>query len=103
MNDARVIKLEDQAGLEVSWGFECPGCKMMHSCRVTPISGKPCWTFNGDVLKPTFSPSVLVRWQRTGSIPQICHSFVRDGQIEFLMDCTHELRGRTVPLPPVED
>ncbi|MGC4033677.1 MAG: hypothetical protein QM754_18485 [Tepidisphaeraceae bacterium] len=29
-----------------------------------------------------------------------CHSFVRDGQIEFLGDCTHELAGKTVPLEP---
>src|SRR5436309_254590 len=30
----------------------------------------------------------------------VCHSFVRDGLIEFLGDCTHPLAGRTVPLEP---
>lgn len=30
-----------------------------------------------------------------------CHSFVRDGQIEFLSDCTHALAGKTVSLPAV--
>ena len=29
----------------------------------------------------------------------ICHSFVKDGQIQFLSDCSHELAGQTVPLP----
>ncbi|MCZ4340562.1 hypothetical protein O4H52_03015 [Sphingomonadaceae bacterium G21617-S1] len=32
--------------------------------------------------------------------PAVCHSFVRNGQIEFLSDCTHALAGQTVPLPP---
>ena len=30
--------------------------------------------------------------------PKVCHSFVRDGRIEFLSDCTHELAGQTVEL-----
>lgn len=29
----------------------------------------------------------------------VCHSFVRDGQIQFCMDSTHELAGKTVDLP----
>lgn len=33
----------------------------------------------------------------------VCHSFVRDGQIEFLADCTHGLAGQTVPLLPWSD
>jgi len=38
-------------------------------------------------------------------IPQVskrCHSFVTDGRIQFLSDCTHEMAGQTVDLPPVE-
>jgi hypothetical protein len=27
-----------------------------------------------------------------------CHSLVTDGNIQFLDDCTHELKGKTVPL-----
>lgn len=30
---------------------------------------------------------------------EVCHSFVRAGKIEFLGDCTHALKGQTVPLP----
>lgn len=29
-----------------------------------------------------------------------CHSFVVDGQMQFLGDCTHALAGQTVPIPP---
>ncbi|WP_241754456.1 hypothetical protein [Cupriavidus basilensis] len=28
----------------------------------------------------------------------VCHSFVTDGRIQFLGDCTHALAGQTVPL-----
>lgn len=77
------------------------------------------------MVKPTFEPSVLVQttkftargeaeyqeWCNAGypklppgskfeSAPTVCHSFVRDGQILFLGDCTHELKNQTVPLEP---
>jgi len=55
------------------------------------------WEFNGDVDKPTFSPSILVR-HHEWTVEKVCHSFVRDGKIEFLNDCTHELAGKTVPM-----
>ncbi len=100
-------------------GFMCPGCREMHQVRVEG-DGRPRWGFNGDYERPTFTPSVLVtghqtekdeagRW--TGEwvrgpdgkpLPLVCHSFVTDGQISFLGDCTHELRGQVVPLAATE-
>lgn len=71
--------------------FECPGCKCNHSFRVPP------WGFNGDLNKPTVEGSVLVTWPHKGGT-DICHSFVKDGMIQFLDDCTHELKGQTVEL-----
>jgi hypothetical protein len=74
------------------WCFHCPGCGYGHTFDAR-------WTFNGDVVRPTFAPSLLVN----GSMPERrCHSFVRDGRIEFLGDCYHELRGKTVPLEPYD-
>lgn len=35
------------------------------------------------------------------SRPAVCHSFVRDGRIQFLADCTHAMAGQTVDLPEV--
>lgn len=29
----------------------------------------------------------------------VCHYFLRNGQIQYLGDCTHAMRGQTVPLP----
>ncbi len=72
--------------------FYCPGCKGGHTVQTDAPDG---WGFNGDLEKPTFTPSVkLSRGERVR-----CHSFVTDGQIQFLNDCEHALAGSTVPLP----
>lgn len=72
--------------------FWCPGCDEIHGISIAPGA----WTWNGDAEHPTFSPSVLVTG---GAQNGRCHSFVRDGNIQFLGDCTHALAGQTVPLP----
>lgn len=80
--------------------FMCPGCKHFHQVKVTG-EGRPNWTYNGDPDAPTFSPSVFVnapgRYFNL-AVPS-CHSFVIDGRIQFLRDCTHDLAGQTVDLP----
>lgn len=80
--------------------FECPGCKMPHSVNIDKTKRGPCWEFNHNLVYPTFSPSILVRWSY-GDPPKnrVCHSFVRDGNIQFLSDCTHDLAGQTVEIP----
>jgi len=105
------------------WLFHCPGCGCAHGFQTEPL-GPPTWSFNGDVERPTVSPSILVQsvemtekgradldaWLAAGkpirakpgfeSRPTVCHSFVTNGQIQFLGDCTHALAGQTVPLEP---
>jgi hypothetical protein len=73
--------------------FMCPGCKYPHSVRVNAVPPLTGWTWNNDLEKPTFTPSV----DSTGTLH--CHSFVTDGKIRFLMDCDHDLKGQTVDLP----
>jgi len=70
-----------------AWIFQCPGCHDVHL-----VDGR--WSFNNDQEKPTFQPSL--KRTRPG---YCCHSFVRDGKIQFLGDCTHELAGQTVEIP----
>lgn len=71
--------------------FWCPGCKMPHV-----VDSR--WGFNGDFDNPTFTPSVLVQWgDHDGHA--VCHSFITDGSIQYLGDCTHMMAGQTVPLP----
>ena len=81
--------------------FFCPGCNCGHWFK-TDGPG-PCWTFNGDMEKPTVRASILVSRparavNNAGSIV-LCHSFITDGQIQYLGDCEHALAGQTVPLP----
>lgn len=69
--------------------FMCPGCNCAHSVNQT-------WGFNNDVDKPTFTPSVLVTGR--GDPNYRCHSFVTDGKIQFLEDCSHQHKGQTLDL-----
>lgn len=90
----------------------CPACSEAHVVAVEkPLGNGAKWTFNGDLEKPTFSPSLLVK---TGSAvdpdfkdgpddpPTVCHSFIRDGNWEYCPDSRHELAGKTVPIPEWE-
>jgi hypothetical protein len=76
----------------------CQGCKTHHRVIVEGPEGpgSPLWTWNGDLERPTFSPSVLCRH----GAGVVCHCFVRDGRIEFLTDSTHEFAGQTVDMEP---
>jgi len=75
--------------------FFCPGCGFEHALDSR-------WSFDGNLEFPTISPSVNCAF---GPFPdgslQRCHSFVRDGMIQFLPDSTHALAGQTVALPPI--
>lgn len=80
--------------------WDCPGCGYSHLIPVEP-GATPAWHWNGDLERPTLSPSVHVRWEFDGQ-PGVCHFFLRWGQVEFLSDCTHALAGQVAPLGPVE-
>lgn len=92
--------------------FMCPGCKCPHAVSVSGY--EQAWTFNNSLTAPTLEPSIRVQGtkpitdeeadkimagQKITQMPMVCHSYIRSGQIEFLPDCTHELAGKTVPLP----
>jgi hypothetical protein len=105
--------------------FYCPGCDESHAVRIKKDGDQRGWGYNGNPHAPTFMPSVLVRGVRieggdaeldriieTYKLPEdrermladkrintVCHSFVTDGRIQFLGDCTHALAGQTVDLP----
>lgn len=97
--------------------INCPGCGHYHAIYTKkPSYNGSQWNFNGDFERPTFSPSLLIRtghfatgekkedcgWcKEGGNVCSICHSFIRDGRIQFLDDCTHNLKGKTVDLPDI--
>ena len=75
--------------------FWCPGCGIYHWFKTT--GDHPTWTWNGDMRKPTVNPSILVRYPQDGQT-KVCHFFMREGKIQYLDDCTHDLRGKTVDM-----
>lgn len=86
--------------------FWCPGCDGAHMVMVGDGPG-PRWGYNGNPDAPTFTPSVLVTYNGPDAgvdraPPAICHSFVTNGRIQFLADCTHALAGQTLDIPPFD-
>lgn len=82
----------------------CAGCESMHQIK---IGGDRPWQFNGNLEKPTFSPSVKMTYDgpQPGELEDgrripysCCHYFVNDGMIQYLGDCTHKLAGQTLPM-----
>lgn len=106
------LRIGDHGGVAAAF-FKCPGCNEVH---MVTIRGANTWGFNENGDRPTFTPSVLVTgtqrlsdeahaaWMARKAplpppVPMVCHSFVTDGRIQFLGDCTHALAGKTVDLP----
>lgn len=89
----KVVLVDKDLG---EYWFHCPGCGCSHRFW-TKSPEHPNWSFNGDLERPTISPSHRVRGgDKSG--PTTCHSFIKDGKIEFLNDCTHHLKGKTVDM-----
>lgn len=89
--------------------FMCKGCGDIGGSGIhyftTKHSGPdkhPVWGFDRNELSPTFSPSLLYRWTENG-VPKVCHLFLKNGVIEYLTDCTHAYKGKSVPLSECED
>jgi hypothetical protein len=110
-------------GMLHGYSIKCLGCGHNHVVYTNPqVYQESTWGFNGDVNNPTFTPSLLVRsghfipdfkagercWCTYNNehldSPKpfectVCHSFITDGKIQYLNDCTHHLRGQTIELP----
>lgn len=86
-------RIQPESEGEESYLFFCPGCECAHWVRVA--GENPCWTWNGDVNKPTVSPSVHVM----PNTATTCHSFITNGKIQYLGDSYHQLKGKTVEIP----
>lgn len=83
----------------------CPACNRLHQIWFTGPDGvvpKVCWEFDGNIEAPTVSPSLAVSWSN-GSAKYLCHSYIKNGQWQFLGDSTHALAGQTVGLVPLPD
>lgn len=85
----------------------CPACREMHQYALDgPNSSGARWTWDGNVERPTFNPSMNIRTNPVGdphyqwqAMSSTCHYFLHNGQIQYLSDCTHALAGRTIDMP----
>lgn len=111
VNRAEIVVTKD--GLYYGLSIECPGCEFGHHVVATDWTpegkqrferpAEACWGFNGDLVLPTLTPSILCRVEMGAEKRKVvCHSFVTGGRIQFLNDCTHALAGQTVDLPEIE-
>lgn len=94
---AKIKGLNNQAGVVSCYIFYCPACQCVHPFEV------PRWDFNGDLERPTFTPSLRV-FQREGDTrATACHLFLKDGRIEYCGDCPHAMAGQTIECPDWHD
>lgn len=91
-------EVKSDLGEVVGYSFLCAACTWADGDPLPHlyyIRGAVTWDFNGDLERPTFTPSL----KNTGE-GEVCHLFVTAGQIEYCPDCTHALAGQTVPMLP---
>lgn len=110
--------------------FRCPGCKFVHGPTIGPGAGPRWsfnGDYDRPVFGPSLlvkwrnvstegrakneaHHAAHGRWMNDAEIApywedKVCHSFIgcngaAPGQIVFLGDCTHELAGKVVDIPP---
>ncbi len=92
--------------------YWCQGCESLHKVWVEGGPPGSNWGWNGNVDRPTFTPSVLVTYPANPDADEEfkewrterrCHTFITDGMVQFLGDCTHALAGQTLALPELPD
>lgn len=100
---AKLRKFEGEHTL-IYWFF-CPACNDTHPYHVGGANG---WEFNGDLERPSFTPSLRVigRVKRPDGTKGDCHLYVTDGKIRYCEDTAHSMAGQTidmVDIPPELD
>jgi hypothetical protein len=115
----RLVRLYDQDGVHYGYGHWCPGCNNYHpffrTQRTTHThQSAPVWGFDGNEMKPTFTPSMRVYTPEheykddTGTVHKFpeatrCHYHLVKGRINYCADSPHKLRGvQGVELPEIE-
>jgi len=126
MAKVRAYKIPNKQGDDdwkiIGYCFVCPACDEEHLIY-TNKDQKLVWEFNGNLERPTFRPSLLLRtghyvpghskkecWcsyneqHPDTSAPEckICHSIITKGKIQYCGDCTHDMAGKVVDLPEIK-
>lgn len=81
---------------KISHTFWCPACQCGH------YIGEG-WTWDGNEVAPTVTPSILVNRGQANPMEPVCHFFIRGGQLVYLHDCTHTFAGQSVAMVSWDD
>jgi Family of unknown function (DUF6527) len=90
----RKILKEVKSGNKQLLVFYCLGCRRYHSINVNSQT-EASWQFNGDFVKPSISPSILIKDMNENII---CHSNIKEGMITYEEKGIHDLIGMTLPM-----
>ena len=74
------------AGSKLALHFRCPACNTVHAITKT-------YTWNHNQTKPTFSEAFLCKQDDA-----ICNIIIADGVLHYTAQCTHEYRGKSLPM-----
>lgn len=92
----KFVRLDGAYLGDLVYEFHCPGCEYDHFIRV--IGEGSNWKVTGvEDDAPTVTPSILVHGKYR------CHSFIKNGKIQYLNDCTHHLVGKTIDIPDFDE
>ncbi len=77
--------------------FWCPGCEVKH------LIDPKIWKLSWDKELPTVTPSLIAEfysWKYKKDM--ICHLYIKKGTIQYLGDCGHDLKNKTVNMEKVK-
>lgn len=92
--------VDEETGKEYhhkQYHYWCEGCGYEHAFSLKEDGGHH--GFNGDLNNPTVTPSLVQNF----TPGRMCHSFIKNGQIQYLNDCWHHLKGKTIVLPDIDE
>lgn len=74
----------------------CKGCGYEHAFALRSDGGNH--EFNMDLENPTISPSLMQNF----TPGKTCHSYIKNGKIQYLNDCHHKLAGQTIEMEDIK-
>lgn len=98
----KLVKHESE-GVE-AYSHWCTACQECHTFYIQD-QGPEKWSFNGNVDRPTFSPSMkLYRiGKKKDEERTLCHYILTDGVMNYCNDSPHAFAGKSVPLEDIPD
>jgi hypothetical protein len=112
-NPIFAVKVCSQASHKHEWKrgyFFCPGCNDVHVLNIDikrPLI-QNYWDWDENIEKPTIAGEARVSSEsrergKLRLVKKVCIFGVKEGNIFFSPESTHQYAGQSVPLPPLPD